>query len=68
MLFTGNPLTDVPQFIGWFFNFCFVLPFSVPFFFFPFTYGHLIYGSMIISVACSVVSKILKGGKTIKND
>lgn len=68
MGWTGNPAVDLSIFVEWLFHFAFVLPFSVQFFFLPFTFGHLIYGSMLISVSVHVLSKIMKGDKTIRND
>lgn len=68
MNFTGNFVDDIFLFIKWFFEFVFLLPFSVPFFGFPFTYGHLIWGSITISVSVYVIRMILKGEKGFKND
>lgn len=45
------------------FEYAWKVPFQVQFFMFPFTFGHLIWGSIIISVGVHVCVKFISGQK-----
>lgn len=45
-----------------FFDFAFYFPFKIQFFMFPFSFGHLIYAGLIISVSISILRKFVHGG------
>lgn len=39
------------------------IPFQIPFFMFPFTFGHVIYGMIFIDVGVLIWAKFFKGNK-----
>lgn len=55
-------MNDVFRLVKLFFDFAFYMPFQIQFFMFPFTFGHLIYASLITCVSIAVMSRFVKGG------
>ena len=61
--FTGNPVSDTILFIRYIWYFAWYIPWNTPFFFFPFTFGHLLYGFIIVEVICFVIKKMNQKGE-----
>lgn len=55
---------DVWFLVRYFFQFAWEMPFRIPFFSFGFTYGHLIYGGILICASVTVLGRFIhnKGG------
>lgn len=58
-MFLEEVTYDVWFLVRYLFHLAWQIPFSIPFFDFGFTYGHLIYGSILISVAVTVLGRFL---------
>ena len=55
-------MSDVFTLVKLFFYYAWEFPFQIPFFMFPFSFGHLIYSGIIISVSIQVIRKLFKFG------
>lgn len=62
-LFSGNPAADVIEFLRWIWYYAWWMPWNIQFFFFPFTFGHLLYGFIIVDVICHVIYKMNQKGE-----
>ena len=51
-------MNTIFQLVKFFFHYAFYFPFQIQFFMFPFTFGHLIYAGIIISVSIHVIRKL----------
>lgn len=58
-----NPIEETFKVCREVYHYAWSIPFSAQFFFFPFTFGHLIYGSIVIDVVLKVIQKMLNKGE-----
>lgn len=45
--------------VRWFYRLAIDIPFSIKFFFWDFSFGHVIYGSMLVSVSVIVLGRFI---------
>lgn len=50
---------DIWSLVKLFYETAWEMPWSIPFFMFPFSFGHVIYGSMLVSVSVIVLGRFI---------
>lgn len=63
MFLDVNPIVETFKIVRLCWHYCWSVPFSIPFFYFPFTFGHVIYGSIVVDVVIAVIYKMLTKGE-----
>ena len=58
-----NPTEKVFEIARLCWHYCWSVPFNIQFFWFPFTFGHVIWGSILIDVVIAVIYKMLQKGE-----